>query len=217
MRILSASGQKVCQATTTQSGESSPAVGTLVPNQNPVIVAGSSDYFPGASDTNKVFAWNPSCRQLWTLTLDGIPMAGPALADTMGNGQLQILEGTNVGNANTSGSVYDISPTGQVLWTVPANGAVLGSIATVDPDDQGYQDLLVPTTHGVMVLDGKTGAQLATLDHTRRLPELTAGDHRPQRVDRDHRGRLQRRQPGSGEPFRDPRALRCNRVSGGCE
>ncbi len=164
LRILNPSGQQQCQATTNQSGESSPAIGQLIPNASPLIVAGSTYYFPGASDTNKLFAWDVHCNRVWTDTLDGEPMAGPALANTMGNGQLQVLEGTNIGNANSSGTVYDIDPAGNILWQQPATGAVIGSISTVDPDDQGYQDLLVPTTQGVMVMDGKTGATLAVLE-----------------------------------------------------
>jgi len=169
LRILNPSGQQQCQGTTNQSGESSPAIGQLIPNASPLIVAGSTDYFsppnfPQASDTNKIFAWDVHCNRVWTDTLDGIPMAGPTLANTQGNGQLQVVEGTNIGNANSSGSVYDLDAAGNVIWQQPASGAVIGSISTVDPDNQGYQDLLVPTTQGVEVLDGKSGAQLAVLE-----------------------------------------------------
>src|SRR5271165_383766 len=54
LRILNPSGQQQCQATTNQSGESSPAIGQLIPDASPLIVAGSTYYFPGASDTNKL-------------------------------------------------------------------------------------------------------------------------------------------------------------------
>ena len=164
LRILDPSGQQVCQATTNQSGESSPAIGQLIPNASPLVVAGSTYYFPGASDTNKLFAWDAHCNRVWTDTLDGEPMAGPALANTQGNGQLQVVEGTNIANANASGTVYDIDAGGNVIWQQPANGAVIGSISTVDPGNQGYQDLLVPTTHGVEIMDGRTGTPLATLE-----------------------------------------------------
>ena len=164
LRVLNTSGQEVCQNTTTQSGESSPAIGQMTPNAAPIIVAGSSDFFRGATDTNKIFAWDAHCNRLWSDTLNGIPMAGPALANTQANGQLQVVEGTNVGNNNVSGDVYDLDASGHIIWQVPAAGAVIGSVATVDPANQGYQDLLVPTTAGVMVLDGKSGANLATIE-----------------------------------------------------
>src|SRR3974390_1616904 len=44
MRIISINGHLVCQATTDQSGESSPAVGQLMPGGAPMIVAGSGSY-----------------------------------------------------------------------------------------------------------------------------------------------------------------------------
>ena len=130
LRILNPSGQQQCQATTNQSGESSPAIGQLIPNASPLIVAGSTYYFPGASDTNKLFAWDVHCNRVWTDTLDGEPMAGPALANTMGNGQLQVLEGTNIGNANSSGTVYDIDPaTATSSGSSRRRGPVIGSIS----------------------------------------------------------------------------------------
>ncbi len=39
---------------------------------------------------------------------------------------------------------------------------VIGSVVTADLGS-GYQDVLAPTTNGVVVLDGKTGATITTL------------------------------------------------------
>ena len=48
-----------------------------------------------------------------------------------------------------------------VLWQTPMN-RVIGSVVTADLGS-GYQDVLAPTTNGVVVLDGKTGAVITTL------------------------------------------------------
>jgi hypothetical protein len=80
----------------------------------------------------------------------------------MGNGQLQVIEGTIAGN--TAGSVYALDgATGKVLWQTQV-GPVHGGVATVDLGT-GYQDVLVGTTNGngVDVLDGKTGHIVQTL------------------------------------------------------
>jgi hypothetical protein len=166
LRVLNTSGQQLCQFTTNQSGESSPAVGEFLGTSPAVGIAfGTTDYFPGASDTDKVFAVDSHCNYLWSQTLDGTTGSSPALADVMGNGQLQVIEGTNVNNANSSGSVWVLNGAdGTPIWHVPANGAVIGSIVTADLSNQGYQDLIVPTTAGVEILDGRSGQSLGTLD-----------------------------------------------------
>jgi ribosomal protein L24E len=166
LRIISTSGQQQCVFSTNQSGESSPAVGQFLGNSSTVGIAfGTGDYFPGASNTDMLFAVGTQCNQLWSATLDGVTASSPALANTQANGTLQVVEGTNVGNNNSSGTVYDLNgANGSTIWSTPAAGAVIGSIATVDPSNQGYQDLLVPTTGGIQILDGKTGANLALLE-----------------------------------------------------
>ncbi len=85
--------------------------------------------------------------------------SSPALADVLGNGQLQVVEGTDNGS---SGSVYAINgQNGAVLWQANV-GRVIGSVVTADLGE-GYQDVLAPTVNGVAVIDGHTGAVLTTL------------------------------------------------------
>jgi len=166
LRVVNTSGQTVCQYTTNQAGESSPAVGQFFGNSPQVgIVFGTADYFKGASATDQLFAITANCSPAWNVTLDGVTWSSPALVNTQANGQLQVVEGTNIGDANRSGSVYDLNgANGATIWHTPVAGAVIGSITSVDPDGQGYQDLLVPTTGGVQILDGMSGSILATLE-----------------------------------------------------
>jgi hypothetical protein len=146
-----------CQYDSTQQVDSSPAVGEFFGASNQVGIAiGTGTFYSGASDTNKVLALDNHCNLHWSTTLDGATSASPALADVVGNGQLQVIEGTNTGS---SGSVYALDgATGAVLWHT-AVGQVYGGVATVDLGT-GYQDVIVGTANGngVDVLDGKTGA-----------------------------------------------------------
>ncbi|HLN17201.1 MAG TPA: hypothetical protein VK277_10695 [Acidimicrobiales bacterium] len=175
LRIVSPSGNagtgapaggQVCQFQTNQALESSAAVGEFIGSSQTVGIAfGTGAFFQGASDTNKVFAVDTHCNELWSASLDGVTSDSPALADVLGNGQLQVVEGTNIGDANTSGTVYVLNgANGAVDWSEPADGAVIGSITTADLTGQGYQDLLVPTTEGVDIFDGRTGAKVAVLE-----------------------------------------------------
>jgi hypothetical protein len=84
------------------------------------------------------------------------------LADVLGNGQLQVIEGTDAGS---SGSVYALDgASGHTLWQTSV-GRVVGSVVTAD-FGSGYQDVVAPTTNGFVVLDGKSGGVITTLLNT---------------------------------------------------
>ena len=98
---------------------------------------------------------------VWSDTLDGHTSSSPALADVEGDGQLDVVEGTDTG---TSGSVWVLDgATGATIWHEAVVARVIGSVVTADLTGDGYQDLLVPTVHGVEVLDGRTGAEVTVL------------------------------------------------------
>ncbi len=167
LRILNDSGGLICHADTNQTVDSSPAVGGFLAGGATGIVVGTGSFFAGASDTDTVKAFTTTCGVAWSTTLDGSTDGSPALADVLGNGQLQVVEGTDTG---TGGSVWVLNAqTGQPLWHQSVPGRVIGSITTADLGG-GHQDLLVPTTPpaggaaaGVLVLDGVTGATIAQL------------------------------------------------------
>ncbi|HET9691421.1 MAG TPA: hypothetical protein VFP61_09720, partial [Acidimicrobiales bacterium] len=155
----------VCDHQTNQIVRSSPAVGPFLANRGEGIVAGTGDYSPyaGGSDTDAVIALTANCGLAWEAHLNGDTTDSPALADTAGDGTLNVVEGTRT--ATNSGSVYVLSgSTGQVLREIDGiPGGVIGGITTVDLGG-GHQDLLVPTgNNGVEVFDPATGALLATL------------------------------------------------------
>jgi hypothetical protein len=162
LRILNAHGGLICAANTNEEVDSSPAVGPILPGGTLGIATGTGSFY-SASDEDTVEVFDPHCHQVWSRTLDGGTGGSPALADVEGNGQLAVVEGTD--QDNRSGSVWALdAATGAVIWSAPAIGAVIGSVTTADLSGDGSQDVIVPTTDGIEILDGKTGAELADVD-----------------------------------------------------
>jgi hypothetical protein len=168
IRILSSAGNAgtgnpagglVCQFNTNQNiDRSSPAVGQFLAGGGVGIAIGDGSYYGGASDSNKVFAINTNCGLAWSATLNGVTADSPALADVLGNGQLDVVEGTQ------AGTVYVLNGTnGAPVWVAGTSGQVIGSPVTADLTGGGYQDVIVPTSNGIDVFDGRSGAQVATL------------------------------------------------------
>jgi hypothetical protein len=166
LRILTAQGNQICKADTTQTVDSSPAVGNFLAGGAAGIVVGTGSFFPAASDTDTVKAYDNRCNLVWSTGLDGSTFSSPALSDVLGNGSLQVVEGTDQG-VGQSGSVYVLNAaTGQVVWKDADIGRIIGSVVTADLSGQGYDDLIVPTITGAYILDGRTGAEEAVLGTT---------------------------------------------------
>ena len=152
-------GGLVCQYNTDQTVQSSPAVGELGGSVG--IVFGTGATFGGASTTNDLIEVNAHCTPRWIEKLDGTTTSSPALADILGNGQLEVLEGTRVGSG---GSIWALNGvTGATIWHTATAGQVIGSTVSADLTGGGYQDAIVPTTAGVQIFDGKSGALVTTL------------------------------------------------------
>jgi hypothetical protein len=162
LRIQNDHGGLICAANTNEEIDSSPAIGPILPGGALGIATGTGSFYPGSDeDTVKVF--DTQCNQVWSKTLDGTTGGSPALADLRGNGQLEVVEGTSTDTRTGSVWALDAS-TGAVLWKVPALGAVLGSVTTAALGSDGTQDVIVATTAGVEILDGKTGDELVHVD-----------------------------------------------------
>ncbi len=171
IRILSSAGNAgtgnpaglICQYNTNQNiDRSSPAFGQFLSRGAVGIAIGDGSYYPGTSDSDKVFAINTDCGLAWSDTLDGITADSPTLADVQGNGQPAVVEGTQTGSS--SGTIYALNGSnGAILWSAPTSGAVLGSPVTADLTGGGYQDVVVPTTAGIDIFDGRSGAQVDTI------------------------------------------------------
>ena len=163
LRILSAQGNQICRADTNQVVDSSPAVGGILSGGRTGIVVGTGGFFPGVSDTNTIKAYDGLCQLQWSTSVDGSTFSSPALSDVLGNGSLQVVEGTDQG-AGASGSVWVLNAaTGQKVWEAANIGRVIGSVVTADLTGGGYDDVLVPTINGVRIFDGRSGTEIAAL------------------------------------------------------
>jgi Fibronectin type III domain len=162
VRVLNAQGRQIYDYDTNQEVDSSPAIGDFLAGGATGIVVGTGSFYPGASDTDTLKAFSTRLGPpLWSVTLDGLTKSSPALANVEGGTQLYVVEGTDAG---TSGSVWVLNgATGATVWHQPVVGRVIGSVVAADLTGAGYQDLLVPTVHGVEVLDGRTGAEVTVL------------------------------------------------------
>ncbi len=155
-------GGLICEYKPDESVESSPAVGPFLARGKEGIAVGTGNYWPGASQADMVLAFTSRCRLVWAQRLGGLTTDSPALADLSGAGVLAVVEGTN--NQHGGGSVYALNgATGAVMWRQSALGEVIGGVVTADLGS-GYQDVIVASTGGAEVLDGKTGAVLAILE-----------------------------------------------------
>ena len=99
---------------------------------------------------------------MWSDTLDGTTGGSPALADVQGNGQLAVVEGTPRERQRTVWAIN--AATGAGIWQTNLPGQVLGSVTTADLTGSGAQDVIVPTNHGLYILDGPTGLEVAHVD-----------------------------------------------------
>ena len=159
VRIYNNHGGLICSANTNEEVDSSPAVGPILPGGAYGIATGTGTFYPGASDENTVKVYDTKCNQVWSDTLDGSTGGSPALADVEGNNQLAVVEGTG------NDSVYALNAaTGAIIWRTTVGAQVLGSVTTADLTGSGAQDVIVPTTHGLYILDGPTGLQVADVD-----------------------------------------------------
>ncbi|MCU4185575.1 hypothetical protein K6U06_14495 [Acidiferrimicrobium sp. IK] len=157
-------GGLYCDYHANQTVQSSPAVGMFLGGNQVGIAFGTGGSFPGASQTDQLLATNNKCQLAWGTTLDGLTTSSPALVDALGNGGLQVAEGTV--RSDGHGSVYLLNGSdGAVIWHASTANAVIGSVTSAD-FGEGYQDIVVPTTDGVVILDGRTGNQVTTLSVT---------------------------------------------------
>jgi outer membrane protein assembly factor BamB len=152
-----------CDYKPDQSVDSSPAVGRFLAGGAEGIVVGTGDFWPGTPpDTNKVLALDAHCKLVWSARLDGLTTSSPALADLLGNGTLAVVEGTD--NLHGGGSVYALrGSSGSVLWHQTSDGEVIGGVVTADLGG-GHQDVVVASTGGAEVLDGRDGDVITTLE-----------------------------------------------------
>ena len=161
--MLGAGGNQVCNYDTNQTVDSSTAVGNFLGGGAVGIAFGTGSYWPGASDTNTLFASDSHCNIAWRDNLGGNTVSSPAIGDVLGNSGEQVVEGVDTG---TGGLVWALNGSnGAALpgWPVATPGRVIGGVTLADLTGGGYNDVLVPTTAGLEIFDGRSAQLVATL------------------------------------------------------
>ena len=163
LRVIGGGGNLICDHDVNQTVDSSPAVGNFLAGGGMGIAFGTGSFYPGASDSNSIFGADANCNIAWETNLGGNTIDSPAIGDTVGDGSEQVIEGADTGSG---GSVWVLNgANGQPLpgWPQTTAGRIIGGITTADLTGGGYNDVLVPTTSGLVIYDGRTAAVVATL------------------------------------------------------
>ncbi|MCA1942893.1 MAG: hypothetical protein LDL15_04735 [Yonghaparkia sp.] len=145
----------VCERRTNQVVQSSPAVGPVLADGRTGIAFGTGTFYPNQTATKFIFMINDRCGDVWRKQLDGSTASSPAFADIKGDGTLDVVIAARVSSSSTSVWALE-GPNGATIWRASVTGGVIGSVVTADLGN-GYQSVLVPTTSGLRILDGRTG------------------------------------------------------------
>ena len=162
LRILDGAGNLICHYDTNQTVDSSTAVGNFLGGAVGVAF-GTGSYFPGASDSNTLFASDAHCNIAWRSNLGGNTASSPAIGDVLGNGSEQVVEGVDTGSSGRVWALDGSNGTALPGWPVATTGRIIGGVTLADLNGSGHNDVLVPTTAGLEILDGATAQLMATL------------------------------------------------------
>ena len=163
LRVLGAGGNLICEQNFNQTVDSSPAVGNFLTGGAVGIAVGTGTYYGGASDTNMLYGINPQCNVVWGANLGASTDSSPAIGDIEGNGTTQIIEGTDTGSGGQVWAINGANGSAIPGWPQPTSGPVIGSVVTADLTGLGYNDVLVPTTSGLDIFDGRSAQLVAVL------------------------------------------------------
>jgi hypothetical protein len=163
LRVLGGGGNLICEYNSDQTIDSSPAVGNFLAGGQEGIAFGTGSYYPGASDSNTLFAADSTCGIVWRTNLGGDTTGSPAIGDIEGNGGVEVLEGADTGSGGLVWALNGSNGAPLPGWPQATSGRIIGSITTADLTGRGYNDVLVPTTNGLVIYDGQSAQVVAVL------------------------------------------------------
>ncbi len=162
LRVVGAGGNLICDHDTNQTVDSSPAVGNFLAGGATGIAFGTGSYYGGASDTDMLYASDSHCNIVWGSNLGGITTSSPAIGDLEGDGYTEVVEGVDTGSGGLVWALNGANGSAVSGWPQATSGRIIGGVTTADLTGGGYNDVLVPTTNGLDIFDGRS-AQLVSV------------------------------------------------------
>ncbi|HZM57454.1 MAG TPA: hypothetical protein VFC03_20765, partial [Acidimicrobiales bacterium] len=95
--------------------------------------------------------------------LGGNTMGSPAIGDLEGDGNVQVVEGADTGSGGLVWALNGSNGAPMPGWPQATSGRIIGGITTADLTGAGYNDVLVPTTNGLVIYDGRSAQVVAVL------------------------------------------------------
>jgi hypothetical protein len=163
LRVLGSGGNLICDHDTNQTVDSSPAVGNFLAGGQTGIAFGTGSYYPGASDSNTLFGSDAHCNIVWRTNLGGNTAGSPAIGDLRGDGNTEVVEGADTGSGGLVWALNGSNGSPMPGWPQAAPGRIIGGVVTADLTGGGYNDVLVPTTGGLAIYDGRSARLVAVL------------------------------------------------------
>jgi hypothetical protein len=163
LRVLGPGGNLICDHDTDQTVDSSPAVGNFLAGGQTGIAFGTGSFYPGASDSNTLFGSDSHCNIVWRTNLGGNTVSSPAIGDLEGDGNVQVIEGADTGSSGLVWAINGANGAAMPGWPQTTPGRIIGGVVTADLTGGGYNDVLVPTTAGLVIYDGRSAQAVATL------------------------------------------------------
>ena len=163
IRVLGSGGNLICDTDLTQTVDSSPAVGNFLPGGATGIAIGTGAFYPGTSDSNLLIGANSNCGVVWQTNLGGNTASSPALGDLEGDGNVEVVEGVDTGSSGLVWALNGANGAAIPGWPQATTGRIIGGVVTADLTGGGYNDVLVPTTDGLDIFDGRSAQLVATL------------------------------------------------------
>ncbi len=163
LRVLGPGGNLICDHDTNQTVDSSPAVGNFLAGGQTGIAFGTGSFYPGAPDSNTLFGSDSHCNIVWQTNLGGNTVSSPAIGDLEGDGNVQVVEGADTGSGGLVWAINGANGSAMPGWPQATPGRIIGGVVTADLTGGGYNDVLVPTTAGLVIYDGRSAQVVATL------------------------------------------------------
>lgn len=206
LRGLTGGGLQLFERGMSEIVRSSPAVGDVDGDGQPEIVVGSGNFWSNpanqtaesaatcgsARDDTKIYVLSISGQVERVVETGGNTFPSPSLADTNGDGRLDIVLGTSTQNvpAGSGGELLVVDgASGAQLMRTSAGAAredIVAGTSAADFDGDGRQDVLIATGSGTYLRQGGTGALLGQVNVGQISSQAT-----PAITDLDNDGRLE--------------------------